>query len=220
MPAALCAICRKRKAKRYCPGLRQEICAVCCGTEREVTVDCPFECIYLRESRRYGWEKSPPGGPLPFPEVEVSEGFLAEHEQFIGQIGLALIRYALANPMTVDRDLEGALEKMVRTYETLSSGIYYESLPEESSQIGVFRALKSFLDEYQEKQRKHAGGLAGVTVIKESDVIRSLVFLVRLANVHSNKRPKGRAFIDFLRQTYPEAAAAKKEESGLIIPGM
>jgi hypothetical protein len=218
MPAAaLCAICHKRKAKRNCPGLRQDICALCCGTEREVTVDCPFDCTYLRESRRYGWEKFPPPASLPFPEMEVGESFLAEHEQFIGQIGLALLRYTLENPKTTDHDLEGALEKMVRTYETLSSGIYYESLPEESSQIGVFRTLKSFLDEYQEKERKQAGGLAG---LKSSDVIRSLVFLDRLATVHSNKRPRGKAFIDFLRQTYPEVAAARKEESGLIIPGI
>lgn len=217
MPAdTLCAICHKRKAQRYCPGLRQSICARCCGTEREVTVDCPFDCTYLRESRRYEWVKSPPPVSLPFPEIEVGDSFLAEHEQFIGQIGLCLLRYALENPKITDRDMEAAIEKMIRTYETLSSGIYYESLPEESSQLGAFRGLKSFLEEYQEKERKQAGGLAG---LKESDVIRSLVFVGRLAAIHSNKRPRTRAFIDFLRQTYPEAAAAKKEESGLIIPG-
>src|SRR5712671_137700 len=152
--AVLCAICHKRKAKRHCPGVRGEICAICCGTEREVTVDCPFDCIYLKESRRYDWKKSPPLDSLPFPETEVTEGFLAENEQFIGQIGLVLLNYALENPKTTDHDLKGALEKMVRTDETLSSGIYYESVPEESSQIGLFRAVKTFLDEYQEKQRK------------------------------------------------------------------
>jgi hypothetical protein len=195
--------------------LREYICAVCCGTEREVTVDCPFDCGYLKESRRYDWVKSGVSAPLPFPEIKVGEGFLAEHEQFIGEIGLMLLRYALENPKTTDRDIEGALGSMIRTYETLSSGIYYESQPEESSQIGVFRALKSFLQEYQEKARK-GEGLAG---LKESEVIHSLVFVDRLAAAHSNKRPRSRGFIDFLRNAYPDATASKKEESSLIIPG-
>ena len=144
----------------------------------------------------------------------MGDGFLAEHEQFIGQIGYRMLRYALENPRTTDHDLGGALEKLVRTYQTLSSGIYYESLPEEASQVGVFRDLKNFLEEYQKKERER-GSLAP---LKESDVIRALVFLSRLAVVRSNRRVRGRAFIDFLRQSYPQAGLPK-EESRLILPG-
>ena len=210
---ALCAICHKKKAKRYCPGLRETICATCCGTEREVTVDCPFDCVYLRESRRYEEEKAGPPPELAFPDIEVGDAFLAEHEQLIGKIGYQLLRYALENPRTTDNDLLGALEKLVRTYQTLSSGIYYESLPEEGGQIGVFREVKKFLDEHQEQERKK-GSLAP---LRENDLIRALVFLHRLATVRSNRRPRGKAFLDFLRQTYPEAAA-RKEEPRLIVP--
>jgi hypothetical protein len=49
-------------------------------------------------------------------------------------------------------------------------------------------------------------------------VIRSLAFLSRLAALHSNRRARGRAFIDFLRQSYPESSVPK-EESRLIVPG-
>ena len=214
--AALCAICHKRKPKRHCPGVRGEICAVCCGTEREVSVDCPFDCIYLHDSRRYDWKKAQPPESLPFPEVEIGDNFLAEYEPVIGRIGYEILHYCLENPKTSDRDVQGALASMVKTYETLSSGIYYESLPEEGSQIGVFRAIKAFFDEVQKKQQEK-GIVAG---LKEQDIIRSLVFLARLAAVHDNKRPRGKAFIDFLRQTYPGATvAAQKQESGLIIPG-
>ena len=213
--AVLCAICHKRKAKRYCPGLSKSICAVCCGTEREVTIDCPSDCTYLRESRRYEWEKLPSASSIPFPEVEVSDSFLAEHERFIGQIAYCLWRYVQESPQTTDRDLEGAMEKMIRTYETFSSGIYYESLPEEASQIGVFRSLRSFLNEYDKKVREQ-GRLAG---IKESAVITSLVFLLRVAALHSSKRPRSRGFIDFLRQAEP-GAPVTSEEPRLIIPGV
>ena len=213
--AALCAICHKRKAKRHCPGLNQSICAVCCGTEREMTVDCPSDCTYLRESRRYEWEKLPPASAVPFPEVEISDSFLDEHGRFIGQLAYRLWRYVQQVPGTTDRDLEGAMEKTIRTYETLSTGIYYESLPEEAAQLGVYRTLKNFLSEY-EKRLREQGRLAG---IKESSVIRSLIFLLRVAALHSSKRPRSRGFIDFLRQAEPESAVPD-EEPRLIIPGV
>ena len=211
----LCAICKKRKARRECPGVRGTICAQCCGAEREVSIDCPLDCVYLREARRHEREQTPTVENMPFPGIEVSDAFLAEHEQFIGVIALQMLRYALAHPKTTDNDLQAAIEKLVRTYETLSSGIYYESLPEEGSQIGVFREIKKFLDELQEKERQK-GSLAP---IKGGDVIRSLAFLSRLASLRSNARARGRAFIDFLRQSYPEAAASPPDEPRLIVPG-
>ena len=210
----LCTLCNKKKAKRFCPGLGESICSTCCGTEREVKVDCPFDCSYLRESRRYEAKRARPSREMPFGEIEVSDSFLAEHEQLIGRTAYHLLQYALENPRTTDSDLEGALEKLIRTYQTLVSGIYYESLPEDPDQIGAFRSLQNFFREQQEKEQKR-GGMA---TLKDSDLLRSLVFLLRLVIVNANQRPRGRAFIDFLRQSYPEASS-RKQESSLVIPG-
>src|SRR3990172_2790234 len=170
---AFCALCHKRKAKRYCPGLRGTICPLCCGTEREVTIDCPLDCRYLRESRRYEAQKRLPPGEIPFADIEVDDGFVREQESLIGQIGYRLLRYSLENPRTTDNDLQGALESLIRTYQTLESGLYYESLPEHGSQIGVFRDLKTALDELREKKRKKGN----VAPLKETDAIRAMVFL-------------------------------------------
>ncbi|MBI4464969.1 MAG: hypothetical protein HY647_09720 [Acidobacteria bacterium] len=211
---AFCGVCHKRKAKRHCPGLRETICSVCCGTEREVSIDCPLDCRYLRESRRYEAQKSHPPAEVPFSEIEVGDHFLRDQEPLIGQIGYRLLRYALDNPRTTDNDLQTALEKLVRTYQTLESGLYYESLPEQGSQIGVFRDLQSALKELREKER-HRGNIAPV---KDTDVIRALVFLCRLAALRSNQKPRGRAFIDFLKQVFPEATS-RTEEPRLILPG-
>jgi hypothetical protein len=152
---------------------------------------------------------------IPFNEIEIPDTFLYEHEQLIGQIGYRILRCAVENPPVVDNDVLEALDKLVRTYQTQSSGIYYESLPESHHAIGVFREVKKLLDDAEEKARK-AGSLAA---LKNSDVIRAFVFLYRLAMVHANKRPRGRAFLDFLRQTYPEAAVPAQQESRLIVPG-
>jgi hypothetical protein len=217
--AALCAICHKRKAKRDCPGVHGQdkvgmICPQCCGTEREVSVDCPLDCTYLRESRRHDAEKQSPPPEMPYQDVEVPERFLYEQEQLIGQISVQMLRHYLENPRVTDNELLAALDKLIQTYQTQQSGILYESLPQGGLAVGVFRDVKKFLDENQEVERR-AGGLGKV---KDSDVIRALVFLYRLATVHNNHRPRGRAFLSFLRQTFPEKAAPR-EKSQLIIPG-
>ena len=46
-----CRICDTRKPRRYCPGVTGDICSICCGNEREVTVDCPLDCPFLVEAR-------------------------------------------------------------------------------------------------------------------------------------------------------------------------
>src|SRR6185437_3901085 len=51
--AVSCPICEKRKPKRFCPAKGEKICAICCGTYREVTIDCPVDCPHLIAARRY-----------------------------------------------------------------------------------------------------------------------------------------------------------------------
>lgn len=217
----ICKICKKRKPKRACPGVDGQICAQCCGTEREVSVDCPSGCIYLRESRKYEREKPTRLDELPFKDVELSNNFVYEFEMFIGQIAYHLMEYALNNPRTVDPEILEALDKLVRTYQTEQNGLYYESLPESPGALGVYRTLREFIDGLQKKAQER-GDVVGV---KSGDLIRSLVFLVRMARVNTTSRPRSRYFIDFLRQTFPEQAATQnaakaKEEDGprLIIP--
>ena len=48
-----CPICEKRKAERFCPAKGEKICAICCGTYREVTIDCPADCSHLIAAHRY-----------------------------------------------------------------------------------------------------------------------------------------------------------------------
>jgi len=70
----ICPICNKRRAERYCPATGEKICAVDCGTEREVTIDCPTDCAYLAAAHH--WEQSHPKplaeNEIPFPHVTFS----------------------------------------------------------------------------------------------------------------------------------------------------
>jgi len=196
------------------------ICPQCCGTEREVSIDCPLDCTYLRESRRHDAEKLTALPEMPYKDVEVPDRFLHEQEQMVGAISIRLIRHHLENPRVTDNEILEGLEKLIQTYQTQQSGIYYESLPEGGPAVGVFREIKGFFEEIEKKAHQQGVVAPGFTAVKDGDAIRALVFLFRLATVHHNRRPRGRAFLSFLRQTFPEAAAAQaaREESRLIIP--
>src|ERR1051326_2282871 len=100
-----CAICETRRPRRFCPGVRGEICSICCGTEREVTVDCPLDCEYLQEAHRH--EKSQPldVASLPNRDVEISEEFLTENEDFLIALGSALSATAVHASETIDFDV-------------------------------------------------------------------------------------------------------------------
>src|SRR5260370_7710460 len=95
-----CAICELRRPRRHCPGIHGDICSICCGTEREVTVDCPFECEYLQEARLR--EKLPPlnQADVPNGDIQVTEKFLRENEPLTAFIAGDILTTAFAHPVT------------------------------------------------------------------------------------------------------------------------
>ncbi len=209
-----CALCRQRKPKRYCPGVRGHICSLCCGRERENTVDCPLDCPYLQEAHRYEFERTKTPVEIPYSKYELTDEFLREREPFIGALALRLLERSLEQRGTLDSDLLAALDSLIRTWETLASGLYYESLPDTPSAQAHFRGLQDFIEEFrrQENERGHFAPL------KDEDVLKSLVFLARLGRARTNGRPRAKGYLDFLRQQFPKIAAQKRE-SRLILPG-
>jgi hypothetical protein len=48
-----CSRCKKRKAKRFCPGLGRSLCNLCCGQIRQREIQCPPGCPYLSKHASY-----------------------------------------------------------------------------------------------------------------------------------------------------------------------
>src|ERR1700733_10715967 len=124
-----CAICEKRKEKRFCPAIHGRICPQCCGEQREVTLDCPSTCVYLQQAREH--ERPRPLQDLDqaalFPQVEIGEQFLYEHEHLIVGLTFALAKSARADRGINDGDLIAALGTITKAHETLAnSGLHYE----------------------------------------------------------------------------------------------
>ena len=214
-----CAICEKRKEKRFCPAVHGRICAQCCGEQREVTLDCPSDCVYLQQAREHEKPRSLQDldQALLFPQVEIGDQFLYEHEHLIVGLTFALAKCARADRGINDADLIAALGAITKTHETLTnSGLLYEAPTTSLSQQAVAAEVQKMLKEYREAEQKHLG----YSRLKESDVLKALVFLSRMGYARTSGRPKARAFVDFVLAQFPEQPAIVAEEAGsrLIVP--
>jgi len=194
-----CKICGTRKPRRYCPGVSGDICSVCCGTEREVTVDCPLDCEYLEEARLH--ERAAPLVPkeLPNRDIEVTEEFLQRHERLLLFIGVELVAASLATPGAVDFDVRDALEALIRTHRTLQSGLYYETKPNNLVAAAIQQRIQDAIQKLRADLQEKGGGS-----IRDAEILGILVFLERLGMHQYNGRPRGRAFIDYLRKGFPQ----------------
>jgi len=216
-----CAICEIRKEKRFCPAVHGRICAQCCGEQREVTLDCPSDCPYLAQAREH--EKPRPAGQIDpaalFLQVEVSDQFMYEKEHLLMGLTYALAKAARADRGLHDQDLIGALSMLATGYERrISSGLYYDPPLTSESQRRAAVEVENMVKEYREAEQKHSG----YSSLRDSEVLKALVFLLRLAHGRTSGRPKSRAFVEFLFAQFPEkeSAVIAPQEAGsrIILP--
>jgi hypothetical protein len=216
-----CTICSVRKEKRFCPAVHGRICPQCCGEQRELTLDCPSDCIYLQQARQH--EEPQRREDLPadqlFASVEIPEQFLREHEPLLMGVWHTLTRRYAADRNLTDREVIGALANMAKSYQTLlGSGLVYQEAMPGLAQQAIMDALRQLLEEFRELERKHLGYAA----LKDGDVLKALVFTLRLAHMRTSGRPFSRRFLDFLREQFPEMqptiASAEEPGSRLIVP--
>src|ERR1700735_1703598 len=107
---ALCPICSKRKQERYCPAKGEKICAVCCGTWREVTLDCPPDCTYLINAHRHEREHRTPltEDQIPLPTIAFSPNLVYEQQPAILGLIQTILNFAAEHPDLADGDVLAA----------------------------------------------------------------------------------------------------------------
>ena len=206
-----CALCEIRKEKRFCPAIHGRICPQCCGEQREVTLDCPSDCPYLQQAREH--EKPRPAEQFEaeslFLQVEIPEQFTYEREHLLMGVSYALGKAAHADRSLNDRDLMAALSAMCTSYERLvNSGLHYEQPLAGRALHAVAAQVEAMLKQFREVEQRERG----YSTLRDSDVLKALVFLVRLGHGRTSGRPKSRAFIDFLFAQFPE------KQSALVAP--
>jgi len=216
-----CAICEIRKEKRFCPAVHGRICPQCCGEQREVTLECPSDCSYLQQAREHEKPRSARefDAAALFLQIEISEQFTYEREHLLMGLSYALAKAAHADRRLNDCDLIAVLSAMCASYERrVNSGLHYEQPLASAAQQTAAAQVEEMVKQYREAEQKELG----YSNLRDGDVLKALVFLVRLGYGRTSGRPKSRAFIDFLFAQLPEKMSAvvtpQEAASRIIVP--
>lgn len=144
-----CPVCGQRKAKRACPALGKQICAVCCGTKRVVEIHCPQDCGYLSTARSH-----PPAVIQRQRELDramflpLLQGLSERQAQMFLMLGAVASRHqADALQKLVDADIAQAADALASTLETAAKGIVYEHQAASPVAARLLGELKSVVNE-------------------------------------------------------------------------
>jgi hypothetical protein len=207
----LCKVCGKRRARRRCPAVHGDICTICCGTEREVSLSCPLECEFLHEAHRREKPVLVDERDLSDPDVPVTEEFLRDHEELLLFCMVSLVHAALRTASATDADALEALGALIKTYRTAESGLLYETRPVNTIAASVQRTLAESLADYQ-KIRTERESLH----FRNAEILAVLVFLRRMGQQNQNGRPRGRMYLDLLEQMTPATSSDEGAPSIII----
>jgi hypothetical protein len=198
MRAVLCPLCGTRRARRGCPALSQQICAVCCGTKRLLQIQCPADCTWLASAREH-----PPAVVVRQQQrditlfVQVMRDFTERQSQVFYLLSTVLLRYEPPGLQAIiDDDLGEAAAALAATFETAARGVIYEHRPASLPAERLMAALKAVLVE--------AGRGAGSAFERDAAVV-----LRRLAEAAGDlrglERDNRRTLLDLLGRVMSQA---------------
>jgi hypothetical protein len=213
----MCPLCDQRKARRGCPALGKQICAVCCGTKRLTEIRCPDTCPYLAAAREH-----PPAATVRqnlhdlTSFVRFVRDLNERQSRLFFLIVTFLVRYEAPElqPL-IDEDVTQAMAALAATFETASRGVIYEHRAPSLSAERVVNGLKPLLTE--------AGQTGGTAFQRDAGVVLRRIESAGRETTQDNPGHR-RAFLDMLgrviRQQESEAAASEPpdEVPRLIIP--
>ena len=209
----VCPLCGSRRARRACPAVGKQICAVCCGTKRLVEIQCPSDCVYLATAREH-----PPAAILRRQQrdVELLVRFMRDLNQRQSElfflIDAFLLRYhpPELQPL-IDDDVIEAAAALAATSETATRGVIYEHRPPSPPAERLAAALKPLL--------ARAGQNGGTPFERDAAVVlRRIEEAAREARAID--RDNRRAFLDLLARVIPDSSEQEAPPASprLIVP--
>jgi hypothetical protein len=189
----VCPLCGTRRARRGCPALDKQICAVCCGTKRLAQIRYPSDCAWLATAREH-----PPAVVVRQQQrdigllVQFMRDLSERQSKLVFLITAFLARYQAPELQTpIDEDVAEAMGALAATFETASRGLIYDHRPASVLAERLTTALKPVLAE--------AGKGAGSSFERDAAVVlRRLEEAVR--DVRALEAGNREAFLDLLRR--------------------
>jgi hypothetical protein len=145
----VCPLCGERRARRGCPALGHQICAVCCGTKRLVQIACPSDCAWLASAREH-----PPAVAVRQHQrdvgayLQVLRDLSDRQSQLLLMLSTFLVRYEPPELQPViDDDVAEAMAALAATFETSARGVIYEHRPASLQAERIVAGLRPLLAE-------------------------------------------------------------------------
>ena len=218
----ICPLCGTRRARRSCPAVGQQICAVCCGTKRLVQIQCPADCAYLASAREH-----PAAVVVRQQHRDVScvaqsiRDFSDRQSDLFFLITTTLVAYKPPELQPIiDDDVADAMDAMAGTLETAARGVIYDHRPASLPAERLVVMLKPLVEE-------SGRGLGSSFEREAAAVMRRIAEVTR--ETRAADPTNRRAFLDMLARVLtrtgakvgpggnPDEAPAA-EPSRLIVP--
>lgn len=194
----VCPLCGARPARRGCPALGKQICAVCCGTKRLVQIKCPADCTWLASARSHpraaiARQQQRDIGLL----VQFMRDFSERQSQLFFLVTTFLAGYEAPEfQAPIDDDVAEAMSALAATFETASRGVIYDHRPASVLADRLATALKPRLAE--------AGEGAGAPFERDAAVVlRRMAEAIQ--DVRALDQGNRQAFLDLLRRVIAKA---------------
>ncbi|HXE81450.1 MAG TPA: hypothetical protein VNK41_11900 [Vicinamibacterales bacterium] len=214
-----CFSCGQRKARRACPALGRDICAICCGTKRLVEIRCPDTCTYLQSARQHPAAVVKKQTERDFAALAPTMRELTERQQRIAVLLLGTVAAEAAIEALdrlEDEDVVAAARALAGTLETALRGVIYEHRPSSGPALRLWTAWKGLVGELARGggpsvERDAAAALRGIE--------RGVPAGTKLLEADR------RAYVNLVRRmirpapTDPADAAPEPAGSSLILPG-
>jgi len=151
-----CPVCRQRPARRGCPALGREICAVCCGTKRLAEIACPSDCGYLASAQAH------PAAVVRRQQerdllllTSLLRGLTEPQKELTWGILGFVTRFA-ADPLLrlQDEDVADMAAASASTLQTAARGVIYEHRPRSVMAQRLGSELKGFLEQKERQSER------------------------------------------------------------------
>jgi hypothetical protein len=189
----------------------EEICTICCGSKREVEIDCPSSCSYLRSGREYESARRLQDKTPPAFSSHWEEDFLKKHGPVFAAMYRIIVMVRREYPELIDGDARAALEALRKTYETEEKGIFYDFKPNSLLQRKLYDPLKKFLENPAGSEDANRPRLF------TGETISCLDFILEVVKSFELPRPKSRAFLDSIEEHFGKDLPASRNSS-LLLP--
>ena len=162
---------------------------------------------YQEDRRDVDWSQ------VPFQDVKITSSDLRGHENLIDTLAYSICGFAGKHGEMVDSDVLSALQALGESYQTLAKGIYYEKPIDHRLQHDLAAHLKDAIAAY----KKEEAARPRMNSLRDETVRDAIIFMAQAGGIRTNGRPKGRAYLDFLRGQVKWHAPAQGDGAPLVI---